>query len=97
MYSKKLLNTYISNHLHLTGSNRNQLATRLGISHSNLNRALDEDPTHNLTLPQFADLVNVLGLDSLQVYHILTGKKAKEAAAVSVVKASKALVDQLLK
>lgn len=97
MYSKKLLRKYIDQQLHLMHSNYNQLAGALGISQSNLSRALDDDPTHNLTLPQFAILVKTLELNPNQVYHILTGKQAKEAAVKSVQDAAAHLVEQLLK
>lgn len=95
MYSKKLLRFYIDKHLQRKGSNYRQLAKELGITHSNLSRALDDDPKHNLTLPQFAHLVQYLDLDANQVFHVLTGKKGKEAAASLVESLSRQLVEQL--
>lgn len=97
MYSKKLLRKYIEQRLQLTGSNHRQLAQALGASQSNLTRALADDPTYNLTLPQFAGLIDALQLEPVEVFHILTGKKAKEAAATAVAKTCKHLVEQLLK
>lgn len=96
MYSKKLLRTYIDQALHLKGSNHRQLALALGITSSNLSRALDDDPTHNMTLPQFATMVSFLNLDCAQVMHVLTGKKEKEATAGLVEALSRRLVEQLL-
>lgn len=96
MYSKKVLNFYIKEKLHQKDSNNRQLAQAIGITQSNLSRALESEQ-HNLTLPQFADLVEYLSLDPDQVYHILTGKRKKEAAVSLVAASAKRLVEELTK
>lgn len=78
MYSKKILNKVIAERLNQTGLNLHKLAKQLGITQTNLSRALNQD-AFNLTLSQFARLVEVLELTPEQTFHILTGKKKKEA------------------
>ena len=94
MYSKPLLRKYINEGLHLKGWNEKQLADAIGSTSSNLNRALNQDG-FNLTLPQFADVVSLLGLSSDQVYHIVTGKKSKEASAQLLLTYARKIVDGL--
>jgi transcriptional regulator with XRE-family HTH domain len=96
MYSKSILNRYISERLKQKDWTMLQLANELGISPSNLTRALTQDQ-FNLTLPQFSQLVQLLGLTPDQTYHILTGKKAKEASSQLVVSYAKKLVAEVTK
>lgn len=78
MYSKSHLDKLIEQRLGQMGLTRHALAKQLGMSSSNLSRALHEDRFH-LTLPQFAALCEALEFTSEQITWILTGKKAKEA------------------
>jgi DNA-binding Xre family transcriptional regulator len=78
MYSKTILNKYIAERLKQKGWNANQLSKELNVTHTNLSRALNQD-AFNLTLPQFAVLCSKLELTPEQIFHILTGKKRKEA------------------
>lgn len=76
MYSKTLLVKYIDKGLKLKGMTRYQLSKALSISQSNLSRALESE-THNLTINQLSTLTTLLELSPDDLYHILTGKKAK--------------------
>jgi transcriptional regulator with XRE-family HTH domain len=80
MYSKPLLRSYVNEGLHLKNWRENQLAEAMGMTPTNLSRALNQEG-FNLTLQQFASLVQLLNLTSDQAFHILTGKKAKEATS----------------
>lgn len=64
------------------------------VTHSNLSRALDQDG-FNLTLPQFARLVQLLEINQDQVYHILTGKRAKEAETALVARYARKIVEEI--
>lgn len=92
MYSKPLLRKYIDEGLHLKGWSEKQLADNLNITPSNFARALNQEG-FNLTLPQFAAAITELGLTSDQVYHILTGKKAKEAKSQLIISYAKKIVE----
>jgi DNA-binding Xre family transcriptional regulator len=78
MYSKAILNKYIAERLKQKGWTANQLSKELNVTQANLSRALNQDP-FNLTLPQFAVLCSKLEFTPEQIYHIITGKKKKEA------------------
>lgn len=78
MYSKKILNKIIEQQLYLKGMNLHGLAKQIGVTQTNLSRALNQD-AFNLTLPQFSMLVEILELTPEQTFYILTGKKKKEA------------------
>lgn len=96
MYSKKLLTKYISERLKQKDWSHYQLARELGISQSNFSRALESEQ-HNFTLMQFARITELLELTPEQVYHILTGKKAKEATTQLVASSALSIVDRILK
>lgn len=94
MYSKQLLRKYINEGLHFYQWSEKDLADKLGITPSNLSRALNSDG-FNLTLPQFAHIVKILDFSSDQVIHILTGKKAKEATSQLLLTYAKKIVNDL--
>lgn len=94
MYSKPLLKKYIAEGLHRNQWTEKDLAEKLGVTPSNLSRALLQEG-FNLTLPQFSQVVTLLHLTPEQVYHILTGKKAKEATAQLLLTYAKKIVDGL--
>jgi transcriptional regulator with XRE-family HTH domain len=94
MYSKPLLRTYVNEGLHLKGWREKQLAEAMGMTPTNLSRALNQDG-FNFTLQQFASLVQLLNLTSDQAFHILTGKKAKEANAQLLLSYAKKIIDGL--
>jgi DNA-binding Xre family transcriptional regulator len=94
MYSKPLLNKYIAEALHRKEWSEKDLAEKLGITPSNLSRALMQEG-FNLTLGQFANAVDLLGFTPEQICHILTGKKAKEANAQLLLSYAKKIVDGL--
>lgn len=91
MYSRELLASYIKQ----KGLTQSQLASQLKVSASNLNRALFSEK-HHLTLPQFAKLVEALALTPDQVYHILTGKKEKEAVNQLVSEAINEIMEEFI-
>jgi DNA-binding Xre family transcriptional regulator len=94
MYSKPLLRSYVNEGLHLKDWKENQLAYAMGMTPTNLSRALNQDG-FNLTLQQFASLVHLLSLTSDQAFHILTGKKAKEATSQLLLSYAKKILDGL--
>jgi AraC-like DNA-binding protein len=94
VYSKPLLRKYIDEALHLRGWSEKTLADNLGMKPSNLARSLNQEG-YNLTLPQFADVIKLLEMPSEQVFHILTGKKAKEAKLQALVSYAKKMVEGL--
>jgi hypothetical protein len=92
MYSKPLLKKYIAEGLHRNQWPEKDLAEKLGITPSNLNRALLQEG-FNLTLPQFSQIITLLEFTPEQVYHILTGKKAKEATSQLLLTYAKKIID----
>lgn len=94
MYSKQLLRKYVDEGLHLKDWTEKALAEKLNVTPSNLARALNQEG-FNLTLPQFAEVVKLLDLTPDQVFHILTGKKAKEAKSQLILTYAKKIVDGL--
>lgn len=78
MYSKQLLNRYISERTKQMDWTVNKLSQEMGMTQTNLSRALNQEQ-FNLTLPQFSRLCKLLDLTPEQIYHILTGMKKKEA------------------
>lgn len=94
MYSKPLLRSYVNEGLHLKSWRENQLAEALGMTPTNLSRALNQEG-FNLTLQQFASLVQLLNLTPDQAFHILTGKKAKEATSQLLLSYAQKIVKDL--
>jgi uncharacterized HAD superfamily protein len=96
MYSRPLLNRYVKERLKQEDSTFYQLAKDLGINQSNLKRSMESEK-HHLTLSQFGQVTELLQLTPDQVFHILTGKKSKEATSQLVTTASLKLVNELLR
>jgi DNA-binding Xre family transcriptional regulator len=78
MYSKTQLQKYIEERMFQLDLNYHKLSKELGITQSNLSRSIFSESNH-FTMSQFSELVRILELTPEQVYHILTGKKKKEA------------------
>lgn len=94
MYSKPLLRKYITEGLHRKEWSEKDFADRLGVTPSNLSRALHQEG-FNLTLGQFANVVSLLEFTPEQITHILTGKKAKEATSQLLLTYAKKIIDGL--
>jgi DNA-binding Xre family transcriptional regulator len=95
MYSKRLLKKYINERLKQKDWTDKRLAETIGMKHSNYYRAIESED-HNFTLPQLSGIVEALDFTPEQIFHILIGKKAKEATAQLVASSAKRIVDQIL-
>jgi hypothetical protein len=94
MYSKASMVKFIEALITSQGRTKKEIAESIGMTPSNFARVLEKEG-YNFTLQQFGQLAVSLNLTQDQVFHLITGKKKKEAVSHAVAQAAENLVNQL--